>query len=569
MAIKHTFVSAIADDPDSTLVRPSNWNADHTIDNDTITRAHMANYAARGSMTRGGVGGDVEDFAIGATGTYIRSDGTDPAFVALSIVDDTTPQLGGDLDVGTNKLKFTGILIKEEFNLLRARNLADTTDTGFISSSYATSFNNPNIIGNVDPGQINSGNVDDIATVFQARDNGVGLVEVARLQGAAEPTFEVARGGTYTFVSTKSVIIDGKKISSKRIQLEQSGGFKFLTEDAVASLTQRLLIGENAATVDISLTNADLNIGVNLLKTTNLALKESSTDLWVVRNAADNANRDLRARVFQVDSLIEGTDSSFDIDTQNADNAVLIFGAREDGVGTMEVARLQSAASPTIDLLKARLTGDLDTNASDILLKGNLLKTTNVALKELSSTLFAIRDDTDTGYLGIAAEEFQYNTDIRPFSISADFRTHNADDSVVIFEARDNGVGYVELGRLASGADPFFELKLAKLTGVLDVSTFDLAFETKAGAAVTGDFTSTTDGIAWILDTTNNRWYYIRAGGVHFLAETAGFQIPKEEIRCPDCKFTIMIGQRVIGRINQKLQDGGLHGLWVHEACAS
>jgi len=32
VAVKHTFVSAIADGVDATLVRPSNWNATHTID---------------------------------------------------------------------------------------------------------------------------------------------------------------------------------------------------------------------------------------------------------------------------------------------------------------------------------------------------------------------------------------------------------------------------------------------------------------------------------------------------------------------------------------------------------
>jgi hypothetical protein len=34
MGIKHTFVSAVADDADTSLVRPSDWNADHTIDAD-------------------------------------------------------------------------------------------------------------------------------------------------------------------------------------------------------------------------------------------------------------------------------------------------------------------------------------------------------------------------------------------------------------------------------------------------------------------------------------------------------------------------------------------------------
>jgi hypothetical protein len=36
MGIKHTFVSTIPDDTDDTLVRPSNWNADHSIDDASI-----------------------------------------------------------------------------------------------------------------------------------------------------------------------------------------------------------------------------------------------------------------------------------------------------------------------------------------------------------------------------------------------------------------------------------------------------------------------------------------------------------------------------------------------------
>ena len=42
MAITHPFVSAIADGGDASLVQPSNWNADHTIGDDTITAVMMA-----------------------------------------------------------------------------------------------------------------------------------------------------------------------------------------------------------------------------------------------------------------------------------------------------------------------------------------------------------------------------------------------------------------------------------------------------------------------------------------------------------------------------------------------
>lgn len=37
MPITHTFVSAVSDGADTTLVRPTNWNADHTITCGTAT----------------------------------------------------------------------------------------------------------------------------------------------------------------------------------------------------------------------------------------------------------------------------------------------------------------------------------------------------------------------------------------------------------------------------------------------------------------------------------------------------------------------------------------------------
>lgn len=42
MAVKHAFVSGVSDGADTSLVRPSNWNADHTIDNDTVSEAQLS-----------------------------------------------------------------------------------------------------------------------------------------------------------------------------------------------------------------------------------------------------------------------------------------------------------------------------------------------------------------------------------------------------------------------------------------------------------------------------------------------------------------------------------------------
>ena len=46
MAIKHTFVSAKTDSTDTSLVRKTEWNADHTLENDTVTYAKMQNVSA-------------------------------------------------------------------------------------------------------------------------------------------------------------------------------------------------------------------------------------------------------------------------------------------------------------------------------------------------------------------------------------------------------------------------------------------------------------------------------------------------------------------------------------------
>lgn len=42
MTITHAFVSGLADGSDATLVRPTNWNAAHTIANDTVTEAMLS-----------------------------------------------------------------------------------------------------------------------------------------------------------------------------------------------------------------------------------------------------------------------------------------------------------------------------------------------------------------------------------------------------------------------------------------------------------------------------------------------------------------------------------------------
>lgn len=76
MAIKHTFVSAVADGSDTGLVRPTNWNADHTIENGSISYAQIQDVSATdkvlGRATAGA--GDIEEIACTVAGRALLDD---------------------------------------------------------------------------------------------------------------------------------------------------------------------------------------------------------------------------------------------------------------------------------------------------------------------------------------------------------------------------------------------------------------------------------------------------------------------------------------------------------------
>lgn len=42
MAVKHAFTSGVADGVDDTVVQPSDWNANHVIEDGTITEAKLS-----------------------------------------------------------------------------------------------------------------------------------------------------------------------------------------------------------------------------------------------------------------------------------------------------------------------------------------------------------------------------------------------------------------------------------------------------------------------------------------------------------------------------------------------
>ncbi len=85
-----------------------------------------------------------------------------------------------------------------------------------------------------------------------------------------------------------------------------------------------------------------------------------------------------------------------------------------------------------------------------------------------------------------------------------------------------------------------------------------LVTRVKAGAATESD----TNG-SLVVDSTNGRLYFRYGGAWHYVAQTAGFQIPDFETIDPLSGDQIKEGDLVLGTINQTFEDGALHGVWV------
>ena len=75
--------------------------------------------------------------------------------------------------------------------------------------------------------------------------------------------------------------------------------------------------------------------------------------------------------------------------------------------------------------------------------------------------------------------------------------------------------------------------------------------------------TSPADG-AMIIDSGDGGRLYIRYGSAwHYIAQTAGFQIPDFETTDPISGDKMEEGDIVLGMLNQTFDDGAMHGVWV------
>lgn len=131
-------------------------------------------------------------------------------------------------------------------------------------------------------------------------------------------------------------------------------------------------------------------------------------------------------------------------------------------------------------------------------------------------------------------------------SLKLDFET----SANTVAVTSSTGVTSIDFGSLALST-----------TGTLTLggsTTGTLVTRVKAGAATESD----TNG-SLVVDSTNGRLYFRYGAAWHYVAQTAGFQIPDFETVDPISGEQIKEGDIVLGMINKTFEDKALHGVWV------
>jgi hypothetical protein len=116
------------------------------------------------------------------------------------------------------------------------------------------------------------------------------------------------------------------------------------------AFTQGFIIKDGQRVIDSSVgaltVQGDVNIGANALRTTNLLLNQRDANTFQILNSAATANKNMEFGVAEIVYGVIGTFGDMYINARNADTAAVTFGARDSGVGIVEVARLMGAAAP-------------------------------------------------------------------------------------------------------------------------------------------------------------------------------------------------------------------------------
>jgi hypothetical protein len=123
---------------------------------------------------------------------------------------------------------------------------------------------------------------------------------------------------------------------------------------------------------------------------------------------------------------------------------------------------------------------------------------------------------------------------------------------------RRAAAGLMEIDNGTAGT--YRDLRVRALSGSTVLGANGVTTKVVAGTCSDSN-AQATDGTMCI-DSSDGRVYFRYSGTWHYAAQTAGFQIPKIVRNEKDETEGLHVGDPVIGRIDEVMADGSLHGVW-------
>ena len=271
VTVTHTKVSAIPDDADTSLIRPSDWNATHTLSGVGTMATQDANAVAitGGSIT--GVSGIGTVTSVTGTSPVVSSGGNTPA---ISMPAATTSVNGylTSTDWTTFNNKGSGTItsvsgtapVVSSGGATPAISMAAATTSvnGYLTSTDWTTFNNKG------SGSVTSvaATVPSVLSISGSPITTSGTLAIT-YSGTALPVLNGGTGVT-TSTGTTNVVLSGSPtiVTPVIAQINDANGNAELKFSAIASAVNQVTI-ENASTgnpVHISATGTDTSIGIHL-----------------------------------------------------------------------------------------------------------------------------------------------------------------------------------------------------------------------------------------------------------------------------------------------------------------
>ena len=98
---------------------------------------------------------------------------------------------------------------------------------------------------------------------------------------------------------------------------------------------------------------------------------------------------------------------------------------------------------------------------------------------------------------------------------------------------------------------------------MLNCTVNSLAIRVKAGAIGDAETAQTDLNGELGIDSTNGRLYFRYGAAWHYVAQTAGIQIPAHELICPKKNRQMKVGDEIVCVIDRIMEDGALHASWM------